>query len=524
MPEYTCPYCQGAYTAPVETSATHARCPHCDRAIELPRSPAARWFYARNKKKYGPFTWNQLVALVNDGEVRAEDHLLQEGTKTWVRAGAMAALFGKPGDGSPKAKSAAKTGKASAVAPPAAKPAARGRWLAAGFGSVVLGFAPGLAILAVWYFTREPPLEPRLADQDKPALDKKPDQDAPGKIDPPKKDPEPKPKDNPPPPPPIAPHVQQLLARLNRARQSAGLGSVAFDADLGRGCLAHAQYLAKNVDPASPNAADLRKQDPNKPGYSLDGQRAAEVALLGFGAPDTILDHWLGKLVTREALLNTEMLSVGIGFAEASAENWFCVVDAVRGQGARIVVFPGPRQDGTPASFSSGPEAPKDKPAGFPITVTFPPGQNVTDARIDVVDAKGNSLDGWRWTPEKPAPASDQRNTIAFISKGLLTGNSLYQVKSSAQVGGKPWSQAWSFTTDDDSDAKGTWAKKALARLNSYRASAGLKPVVLDETLHRACLKHARYLVINEGHPALQGLKAHGEDLSLPGARSEEHT
>jgi uncharacterized protein YkwD len=34
-------------------------------------------------------------------------------------------------------------------------------------------------------------------------------------------------------------------------------------------------------------------------------------------------------------------------------------------------------------------------------------------------------------------------------------------------------------------------------------------------------LAHARYLAINEGHPALQGLKAHDEDLTLPGSSKE---
>jgi uncharacterized protein YkwD len=94
----------------------------------------------------------------------------------------------------------------------------------------------------------------------------------------------------------------------------------------------------------------------------------------------------------------------------------------------------------------------------------------------------------------------------------------VYQVKASAQLDGKPWRLAWSFTTEDDADSKGVWAKQALAEVNVCRAQAGLKPVVLDDALSQACLKHARYLVSNEGHPALEGLKAHDEDLSLPGA------
>ena len=44
---------------------------------------------------------------------------------------------------------------------------------------------------------------------------------------------------------------------------------------------------------------------------------------------------------------------------------------------------------------------------------------------------------------------------------------------------------------------------------------------MLDEKQSAGCLKHARYLVINDGHPSLLGLNAHKEDLKLPGASPE---
>ena len=73
-------------------------------------------------------------------------------------------------------------------------------------------------------------------------------------------------------------------------------------------------------------------------------------------------------------------------------------------------------------------------------------------------------------------------------------------------------------TTEDDSDSKGAWAKKALAKVNAYRARANLPAVALDDALSRGCAAHGRYLVINADHPAVQGLSAHDENLSLPGA------
>ena len=535
MPEYNCPCCQNPFTAPSGASAAHARCPHCDRTVELPKSPAARWYYARAKKKYGPYTWNQLVSLASDGQVHPDDLLLQEGTKQWVRARTMTALFGKP---LPHAETADHT--ASATVEPvgkvrrkpngAAKPAAPTlRWRIVGTGGVGLGLLVGLSIILAWYFSRDPAPVPPPVNQHKPVdEDKKPDKELkPKKIDSPKNDVDTKEKktrleDKKPPTHEL--RARQLLAELNRVRKIAGLGSVTLDEELSRGCLAHSQYLAKHIDPAKANGANLRDEEPDKPGYSSEGKNAAQAALFALGDPDAILSHWMGKLVPRTLLLNPDIHSVGIGLADTPQGPWFCALDAVRGRGEPIVVFPAPRQENVPQSFSGGLEVADDKAAaGFPITVTFPAGKVVANAQIELCDAKGNRLDGWRWTPEKPLRPEDGRNTIALISKGLLLGNSLYQAKSSALVDGKPWNLAWTFTTDDDLDGKGLWAKKALARINAYRGHAGLKPVLLDDTLRENCLKHARYLVMNEGHPSLQGLKAHGEDLTLPGASKEGH-
>src|SRR5205823_5723690 len=141
-----------------------------------------------------------------------------------------------------------------------------------------------------------------------------------------------------------------------------------------------------------------------------------------------------------------------------------------------IVVYPAPKQAETPLSFTGGPEVPDAKSAaGFPITLTFPAGKEVKSAKLELRDEKDKLVDGWLWTPEKPVPSGRQHNTIALIPKGLLHSAALYQVQASAQVDGKAWNLAWSFSTEDDSDSKSIWAKKALAKVNAYRVQAGLK-------------------------------------------------
>jgi hypothetical protein len=64
----------------------------------------------------------------------------------------------------------------------------------------------------------------------------------------------------------------------------------------------------------------------------------------------------------------------------------------------------------------------------------------------------------------------------------------------------------------------------ALAWLNAQRAAAGVPPVTLDSSLADGTSAHARYIVLNEGNPVIDGLRAHDEDLSLPGASSAGKT
>jgi uncharacterized protein YkwD len=528
MPAYTCPQCQKPFRMPEPASAAQVVCPHCRQTVTLPKTSASRWFFARAKKKYGPYTWQQLLTLAQRGELQPTDMLLQEGTQQWMRADAFAVLFAEVATAvtasAPPTKARRSTSEPTTPPSVTKNPARRAfPWLIVGLAGV--GACALLAVCLIVGYVFDPRLwsQGQVVENTKKQIDKEPTK----KIDPPKKDgktddkkktPEvKKPKTT-----PAANSAEQFVARLNRHRQSAGLGTVTLDPELSAGCQAHAKYLARNFDPLKDDPSSLADEDPQKPGFSVEGQRAGQIAAVSYGKPLETLERWMGRLVSRVKLLMPEIQSVGIGFEADAKGDWVCVLDAERGRDAPIVVFPAPKQTDVPRSFTSGPEAPEDKTAaGFPISATFPPDKQVTAAKIELRDEKDNLVEGTTWTPEKPLRPGQQRNTIALIPKGLLYSGGRYQVQASAQVNGKPWNLAWSFTTEDDNDSQGTWAKKALAKVNAWRANAGLKPVELDDALSRGCLKHARYLVINEGHPKLQGLSAHDEDLQLPGASEE---
>lgn len=546
MPAYTCPHCQKAFTAPSRATAGEALCPHCTKAVGIPATTASRWFYARSKKKYGPYTWQQLQTLAQRGDVRPDDMLLREGTATWVSADTVAGLFGKspPAKKSPEAVSAApiaappRTSRPSSdstpvsaapVAPrPAKPPAPRGRsfpWLIVGLAGVGLGALLAVGVSAAWlYLRREKPPEPLHVEIKPPILDKKKinEGDPPKKVgadgsskDPVNEDRKPKPDAT------LQQAAEQFVARLNRHRKAAGVGVVTLDAELSRGCQGHAGYLARHLNPAKADATNVYVQDPSKAGYSVDGERAAHVAIVATLEPTNALERWMGRLLSRAPLLNPEIQTIGIGADKTPAGQWYCVVDTQRGRGEPIIVYPAPKQADVPIAFSGGPEMPENVPAGFPITATFPAARNVSAGLIEVRDPDGKAIDGFVSTPDKPLNPGQKINGIALIPKALLQGSTLYQVKASAQLDGKPWSMAWSFTTEDDVDSKGVWAKKALDKVNGYRAAAGLAPVALDAKVSAGCLKHARYLVINEGQAALLGLNAHREDPKLPGYSKE---
>ena len=63
--------------------------------------------------------------------------------------------------------------------------------------------------------------------------------------------------------------------------------------------------------------------------------------------------------------------------------------------------------------------------------------------------------------------------------------------------------------------------QKVLARVNAYRAHAGLPPVKVDAKLSKGCTAHAEYMKANRGTSAVVGLEIHNEHQDLPGATPE---
>jgi hypothetical protein len=254
------------------------------------------------------------------------------------------------------------------------------------------------------------------------------------------------------------PDAASVVERMNAHRKAAGLEAVALDPALSKGCAAHAEYLVKNAGHPSTEGLGLHAEDPKLPGYTKEGERAGKAAVifLGRGGPEAV-EGWIGSLLHRIPLLQSRLRKIGYGSAPGGPAKVTVVLDATNGMGvgkeAPVVIYPGDGQKEVPTAFCPEipdpiPESP-DKKAGYPITAIFSEGALVKDVKASLKDASGGDVAFWLSSPEKPAAADYQRNTVGLIPKETLRPTSTYTVSISARVTGKAWLRTWSFSTGE---------------------------------------------------------------------------
>ena len=94
------------------------------------------------------------------------------------------------------------------------------------------------------------------------------------------------------------------------------------------------------------------------------------------------------------------------------------------------------------------------------------------------------------------------------LDVAIATGSPLAAVRQKADEARKQKEAALAADTE---------VQACLDAVNVVRRAAGLTPVTLSVDLSEGCTLHARYLAINWGNPAVEGLKAHQEQESLKG-------
>jgi hypothetical protein len=255
----------------------------------------------------------------------------------------------------------------------------------------------------------------------------------------------------------------KTVEKLNAYRTGAGLKPVVLDPKLTAGCVAHAQYLAKNVNPRK-GAANPHEENKDLPGYSEEGEKTSMRAAVNFSfgvalGPE-VVDELMGCFFHRIALIRPDLARVGSARVIFGAEkDCWNVLDAKGGRepgeaSKETVAYPGDKQQNVPLLFAKN-EAPNPIPpegrknrAGFPITVTFPEDAKIEAAELVLQDGAGKEVPGWFSSPEKPAFRPEyQYNTVTLIPKQPLRPKTTYTATLKAKVDGKEYSKKWTFTT-----------------------------------------------------------------------------
>jgi uncharacterized protein YkwD len=304
-----------------------------------------------------------------------------------------------------------------------------------------------------------------------------------------------------------------LVDAINVQRAKAGVGPIFLDAEVSRACQLRAEDLARH-------AGRLPREDPVRECVAAE-------------APLAAIEKWLKEPAGRAAILEPSMRTFAAGFACNREGEWFSVFDWTCGLDREpplettsvtgAIVYPAPGQMRVRLWFP-GNETPdplpqtKEKLAGYPITLTFPPQTRIENVAAHLSNKEEGDLPVWLSSPEKPANphyAGAQRDTICLIAKKPLRPNTRFHVEVSATVNGAAWSAKWDFRTLSEGELHQELAGTFLRMLNRLRRRAGLLPIPLDAERSKSCIAHARYL----GQNGLENptLNWNDEKADLPG-------
>ncbi len=251
------------------------------------------------------------------------------------------------------------------------------------------------------------------------------------------------------------PPDEQALRLLNHYRQLAGLTPVKLDRNLSAGCMEHANYMVQNRGTDAMTGLNPHTQRPNLAGASSAGAACAKAADLFLGVSDlgVAIDGWMAGMYHRRPMLDPQLERIGVGYARLPDGMLMVALrfeNAARRGGRWPVAYPADKQTDVPLDYD-GAEFPNPVPnrgsGGYPITLQFPPFDEVTGVSAKVTDAAGNPVAFFLSDPQHPATSFGQFGMICVIPKQSLQAQHSYSVRIDATWKGKSGSWTWSFST-----------------------------------------------------------------------------
>lgn len=94
--QQSCPVCRARFTLEDAVEDREGRgvfCPGCNSLVSGKISSQARWFYARQQRKFGPYSSAQMKQFAASGKLQPSDMIWQMNSPKWVTAGSVKGLF-----------------------------------------------------------------------------------------------------------------------------------------------------------------------------------------------------------------------------------------------------------------------------------------------------------------------------------------------------------------------------------------------------------------------------------------------
>jgi hypothetical protein len=254
---------------------------------------------------------------------------------------------------------------------------------------------------------------------------------------------------------------QHWLERVNYYRQVAGLAAVvesqAYNADLAK----HVAYMLFNV----PAEGLWHGETPGRPGYTPEGDRAAEESNLLFGGsgitPAQAIDAWMNSIQHRYGILRPDLTTTGFGLG-CDSQNCGAGLNVIRGivwnTGLQPngVIYPGPDQRGVNR--------------GVTLTWQFLSDSTVALKSASLQDSSGQSIPFAQTSP----PNGDYFNMVSVDPNALLSPGARYTASITVQLGAAELSRTWSFTTLAFQDVQPDyWSWEWIERLYAAGITGG---------------------------------------------------
>lgn len=250
-----------------------------------------------------------------------------------------------------------------------------------------------------------------------------------------------------------APRPEQLaLARVNEYRKAAGLPAVKLDASMSKGCMEHAQYMLQNRGTAAMVGLEAHTQRPELPGATPAGAKCGKAADLFPGVSDlgAAIDGWMAGIYHRRPMLDPGLQTIGVGYAALPDGSLMAALmfGASKESHGWPVHYPASDQKNVQLEYANEVPnpIPKQGTGGYPITLQFPPFDDVTGVKASLMD--GTSKVPFHLSdPEHPATSFGQYGVISVIPKSTLAPERRYTVSIEATWKGVKKTWTWSFTT-----------------------------------------------------------------------------